>query len=461
MKTSDDPCRQGAAPTRGWLIACHGLLLCAVPAQAWGQTKDQADLVRRVADLEAELAELKAALGHQRNSTSLPAGKDTSAAPVSSGIDQPRGKGPDASIRLSGFVKLDMIMSSFDGGTTATNPLGRDYYLPSAIPVETGKARSFDGHAKQTRLALTASKQVGGRPIDVHVEADFQGAPGTQGSERTTNGYNAALRRAFISYGGWTVGQDWTTFQYLPALPETADFIGPVEGTVFVRQAQVRREFGVGQKFLISIGAENAETASSSSTSPALVENDSDQLPDLAARVIYRSGIGDISLAGVARQLAVRNGASHLTGSGWGISLAGKMPIGSAGRHDLRFMLSGGSGIGRYLGLNLAPDAILVGSGDEARLKSVQVIAGFLAARYHWSQKWRSTLMGSFQLVDYHEHLAPLGANRSVWSAAFNLFYSPVALLDLGLEVRHAEREVVGGAKGNMDRLHFVVKQTF
>jgi hypothetical protein len=223
----------------------------------------------------------------------------------------------------------------------------------------------------------------------------------------------------------------------------------------------VRRDFGVGTKFVVSVAAESAETALSSLTSPGLTEHDGDQLPDFAARLVYRSRIGDFSLAGVARQLALRSVNNHLTAPGWGLSLAGKVPFGSAGKHDLRFMLSGGSGIGRYLGLNLAPDAILLGSGDAARVKSVEVLAGFLAARYQWSHEWRSTLMGSFQVVDYPDRLAPIGANRSVWSAAFNLFYSPVALLDLGLELRHAKRDVIGGAKGNLDRLHFVVKQTF
>lgn len=69
--------------------------------------------------------------------------------------------------------------------------------------------------------------------------------------------------------------------------------------------------------------------------------------------------------------------------------------------------------------------------------------------------------MGSFQQVVYQKDLAPLGSNKAAWSVAANLFYSPATLLDLGLEVRHAEREVVGGETGSLDRLQFVVKQGF
>lgn len=442
-----------------WPLVCSvGLLLNSGAAEASGiQGSGHSEMMRRVADLEAELALLKARLEAEHPHRE-PEPAALSVAPPVAKPDRRASYDGDTTVRVTGFVKLDTIATWFDGGVTATNPLGRDYYLPSAIPVGTGRARLLDAHTKQTRLAITATTRLQDHAATAHVEADFQGAPGTQGSERTTNGYNPALRRAFVSYRGWTFGQDWTTFQYLPALPETADFIGPVEGTVFVRQAQVRRDLTLSENLMLSLAVENAETASVSLTSPVLTENDADQLPDLAARLVYRSSNGEISLAGIARQLTVKGAAGRATGTGWGISLAGKMPLGLKGQHDIRFMLSAGSGVGRYIGLNFAPDVVLVGP---SALNEVQVVAGFAAARYQWSSRWRSTVMGSFQHVAYPRDVAPLGSNKTAWSVAANLFYSPVRLLDLGLEVRHAAREVVGGETGNLDRLQFVVKHGF
>ncbi len=60
------------------------------------------------------------------------------------------------------------------------------------------------------------------------------------GDERTSNGYSPEIRHAFISYDGWLFGQTWTTFMDVNALPDSIDFVGTTDGTVFVRQAQVR-----------------------------------------------------------------------------------------------------------------------------------------------------------------------------------------------------------------------------
>ena len=42
-----------------------------------------------------------------------------------------------------------------------------------------------------------------------------------------------------------------------------------------------------------------------------------------------------------------------------------------------------------------------------------------------------------------------------------NLFYSPVKNIDLGVEFRHGERELVNGADGSTDRIEVVAKYSF
>jgi hypothetical protein len=147
-------------------------------------------------------------------------------------------------IKIGGFIKLTATNSRFSEGEVATNSLGRDFYLPQSIPVGSGPAaRVQDFSAKQSRLWLNLSTDVAGHAVKGYVETDFQTSPGTQGSQRTTNGYNLALRRAYIQVDKFTFGQDWSTFQYVGALPESTDFVGATEGTVFVR-----RRPGAGRK---------------------------------------------------------------------------------------------------------------------------------------------------------------------------------------------------------------------
>ena len=76
----------------------------------------------------------------------------------------------------------------------------------------------------------------------------------------------------------------------------------------------------------------------------------------------------------------------------------------------------------------------------------------------------RANLMGAFQSVDYSDNLVAAtisGFNKQAWSIAGNLFYSPVKNIDLGIEYRYGQRELVSGANGSTDRLDVVAKYSF
>ena len=366
-------------------------------------------------------------------------------------------------VKIGGFLKTVGSFSRWSDGDVAANTLGRDFYLPQSIPVGgVREATDNDFSAKQTRLWLNLETQIAGHTLKGYVETDFQTAAGTQGTERTTNGYDLALRRVFVQYDRLTVGQDWSTFQYVGALPETTDFVGPTEGTVFVRQPLVRYSMPVAKGLTLHASVENPETAMANQGAPALVENDDDSLPDFAARLNYAAGFGELSLAGLVRQLSFDNGGISDKATGYGASVAGKIFVDSTKRYDLRFMATYGRGIGRYVGINFVPDAVLVTGANE--LRRVNTFAGFAALRLGWTPKLRSTLMASYQDADYDAGLpaASIAAfNQSAWSVAGNLFWTPAAGFDLGIEYRHAVRQLVNGADGKLDRVEFAAKYSF
>ena len=462
--------------TRGFLLL--GAALAAYPSGAVAQTDRTAALEARLAELERVVGELRGELATARAAgtaaappaatattqtaaaTGTPAG-GTATTPATTGAAPAEGFNvAGTTVKFNGFIKANAIFSRYDDGTIASNTLGRDFYLPSAIPVGGLKeSDDFDGHAKQTRLWLTTATPISGRMLRGHVEFDFQTTFGA-GSERTTNGYNLALRRGFITFDDLLVGQEWTNFQNMAALPETTDFIGPTEGTVFVRQMQLRYTVPLGGGLSVSASVENPETASIVPSSAALIENDDDRIPDFTARVNYAGAFGELSLAGLVRQLSVDEGALDGDATGWGVSAAGKLLFGPTKQHDVRFMVTAGHGIGRYLGLNFAPDAIFL-AGNGGRLYTVDNFATFGAVRLAWTPKWRSTFMGSYQDTNYPETITPLASNALAWSAAANLFYSPVKGLDFGFEYRHGERELVSDADGQLDRTEFIAKYSF
>jgi hypothetical protein len=54
-----------------------------------------------------------------------------------------------------------------------------------------------------------------------------------------------------------------------------------------------------------------------------------------------------------------------------------------------------------------------------------------------------------------------LSPNKSSWSVLGNLFYSPLPKLDIGAELRYAERELENGTDGDLTRLQFTTKYSF
>ncbi len=379
---------------------------------------------------------------------------------------------------ISGYVKLLASSARYSGGDVATNTFGRDFYLPGAIPVfnpasPAAAVRDTDFTAKQTRFMLDANTKIGTHTLRAYAEFDFQAAPGTplavgQGTQRTTNAYDLAMRRAFIQFDRWQFGQDFTNFENTAVFPESTDYVGGVDGLIFVRQPMIRYALPLQKDVKLFLAVENPETASATAGTASLVENGADHAPDATARLEYAGTFGFLDLATLWRQLRVDNakaGVARIADSrlGWGISGSGKIFLNADHASDLRFQATYGEGIGRYMGLNFSPDAVMQTSGTLAAVRNLGL---FGAAHLGIAPQWRVNLIGSYQKVTYDKGLEPTAAgigayNREAWSAAGNLFYSPVANLDLGVEYRHGNRDLVNGLTGHVDRFDFAAKYSF
>jgi hypothetical protein len=459
-----------------------GLLLAAscmvAPHAAFAAPGKEAELAARLERLEAEMAQLRADLANARQEQAASAAqaqtaiaaataKSTETATKVAAIEsKPQGDGfksGNTTIKLGGYLKLVASSSHFSDGEVATNSLGRDFYLPQAIPTGTAPAQHVeDFTAKQTRLWLNLDSAISGHAVKGYLEVDFQTSPGAQGSQRTTNGYNLALRRAYMQVDKWTFGQDWTTFQFTGALPESTDYVGATEGTVFVRQPQVRYSMPVGKGTTLHLAVEEPESGTATVGSPTLTENGDDRIPDIVARLAWTGKAGDLSLAALGRQVRVEAAGVSATKTGWGVSAAGKLWLNEAKTSDLRAMVTYGHNASRYIGLNFAPDAVYVPAKNS--LEGVNVLAALAAVRISLAPQLRVNLMGSYQNVDYSGALAAAGIagySKQAWSGAANLFYSPVKNIDLGIEYRHAVRELVNGTDGTLDRLEFAAKYNF
>lgn len=357
----------------------------------------------------------------------------------------------DTTVKFSGYIKADAMVSQYSDGTLGTGSIGRDFYIPSLTPVGgSDEGTQFDAHIRQSRFRFTTeSKLSDGNTIKGVLEMDFLATP--NGNERISNSYTPRIRHAFIQYQNWIIGQTWSTFQDVRALPESIDFIGVTDGTIFARQVMVRYTNGP-----FEIALENPETTVTPNGGGGRIVADDSAVPDLTARYTMKGDWGYFAVAGLVRQLDyVSADTIDSSETSYGVNLTGKVLI---GKDDVRFMANFGTGLGRYSGLNVANGAVLDANGELQAIDS----SGFsIAYRHLWSEKWRSNFIYSSFSADNDVLLTGTGATKKTLSTRANIMYSPTKELTFGAEYTFAKREIESGLDGDMNRLQVSAKYAF
>ena len=228
-----------------------------LPGMAFAQTAKEKELEARIAQLEKIVAELsqqqqqtaQQASSAQQQVAEVKAVQAATPAAEAKPI-QPStimtAANPGTRFSYGGFIKLDAMVTDTDDGKIADGGAGRMFYLPASLPVggEGGSAYTDFG-AQFSRFWFSADHTTdGGAKVKAYIEADFFGGSSAGlGNETATNTHGVTLRQAYVSWGDWLAGQTWSNFMDTAALPDAVDFVGVTDGTVFVRQAQIRYKY--------------------------------------------------------------------------------------------------------------------------------------------------------------------------------------------------------------------------
>ena len=354
--------------------------------------------------------------------------------------------------KFGGYIKYDAMVSKYsDGeGSDAATDLAKVFYVPSLTPTGDSEGRTeFDSGVQTSRFNFkTVTGLDNGEKVVTFIELDFLSGGG---NERVSNSSNPRLRHAFFKYGNYTFGQTWTTFMNPAHLPESVDFLGVSDGTVFARQAMIRYTNGP-----LQIALENSET---SVNDGGRVETDDATLPDLIVRYNIKTDGADFMVAGMGRQLAYTKpsdtGVEEVdeTVMRFGMTASGKIQL---GKDDLKFSVSKGH-LGRYIALNASNDATLTNKGD---LVGNSVLGAYVGYRHFWDSSVRSTVSYSMFRADNHAD-AGTGVNESSKRIAANVMWSPAPKMTFGVEASKATLKKESGAEGDFKRLHFTAKYAF
>ena len=437
------------------VASASALMLALFAPIAFGQTDKEKELEARIEQLE-KLMQQMSTQSAAKPATAPPAAAEQ---PIQATTITPTAS-PATKFRYGGFIKFDAIYTDTPDGEIADGTAGRLFYLPSAVPVgaaNTSESGDLDVSAQLSRFWFGADTTLSsGSKLTSYLEFDLFGGGSNAflGNETATSTYGLTLRHAWVSWDKWLAGQTWSNLQDVAALPDTVDFIGPTEATIFVRQAQLRYTTGPW-----TVSLENPETTVTPfGGTTARIASDDNSIPDLIARWTKRGTWGHFSVAGMVRQLKYQNPATRINDSATGgaLSVSGRWNFGA--NDDIRFMVNAGSGIGRYLGLAISSDAVLNATGG---LDAIDGLGAYVGYRHVFNRNVRGNVFYSLARFDNDIRLTGGAVTESVESAHINLIYSPLPKLDLGAELIFAERDIESGLDGELRRLNMHVRYNF
>ncbi|ENV16362.1 DcaP family trimeric outer membrane transporter [Acinetobacter guillouiae] len=325
-----------------------------------------------------------------------------------------------AEVTLYGNIRADLLYQS-EGGSA-----DRLYNQINSVPLK-GHNESSDqlkSTLAATRLGLdfkTADKDISGK-----IEVDFLGA---------NDGLR--IRHAYFNYGQWLIGQTWSNFAVPDYMPETIDALGYVGGAV-KRDAQIRYTHKFNAETQLVTALEDSKDALSNMRIPVLSTRLNQSFADRA---------GALSLRGMVSEK--RTVADNELA--WGVGLGAKYDI--SAKTTLKadyYHVKGDSSLVSWTNQGFAIDAN----------KNIMALNQFdsitVGVTQQFNSQWRGTLGYGYMKADenqeYIRYLSdPTKANKTLWQAWANIFYSPKKPLSFGLEYVYGERKAFVAAPNGQD----------
>ena len=416
--------------------------------------------------------------------------------------------GTDTSIRVGGEIRTNALywITGANPNAFSTNP-GSTGTL-NTIPLSNagavrGKSHSsFQLASNQSKVNFETRTPTAWGEARTFMEFDWAGNPAA--SQRVlaiSNNLGARLRYAYATLGGFLAGQANSNFSDSDAGLETISFGGLVGVPGHSRVPQVRYTMplaGWGLPGAFSVSAEAPETeiwtpasgVFGTFPSTAVAGNPlKTPAPDLTAAWYIPQPWGHVDFSFVVRPtLQVKDGLFvDRIFTGYGFHFSGDVKPRWFGwdRDYIIWNFTAGDGIGSFMGAgsgngtiglvsNYTPALAATAAGaGSIIIKPVRAWGGAVGYRHQWSPPWRSNIGVGI----YHEDINTLrgvvcsgsnsaaartarntgaagcGLNKELLNPTVNVFWSPLAFVDIGLEYMYGHRLTVGNQRGDQNVL--------
>lgn len=357
-------------------------------------------------------------------------------------------------VTLSGYLKVDSI---YDLAQKSGDRINYTAIQTGANSLTDGQARI---HARESRVRFQWRNNE--EALNAVVEIDFYGG-GTNSpanSELISNSVSPRLRLAYLEYKHWRLGQDWSNYVDVKSFPENLDFANDT-GQAFLRQGQLRYSYQ-WQNWHISHALENPESDIYQQSIAGSQIARLDPLWDFTHKAKYVADFGHISVQAVMRSLqASVNNIETNTASAYAVAASGRIQLSE--EQQLRFHISQGRGIGRYI-QEASNFAAYIPISSPEKMQLLTVYGGYLGFQHKWSDTWRSNFNTGLLRIDWPQQAIQQLDNdttRSYHSIHSNLIWTASKSLEFGIEYSLAKRTNLTRQQGFVRRLQASAKYKF
>lgn len=344
---------------------------------------------------------------------------------------------------IGGYVQVSGIYD-FNGvenyNDFITSTIAPKHHQPGAsYGISVGQSRLFFKLLGDTKLGRLVS----------YIEMEFDGPNN-----------NPVLNQAFIQFKGFTLGQAWSTFCDMTAVPTTIDQEGP-SSAVEIRQPQIRYTYHFNPQWQAALALEYAVPDYTNQAND-YTKTIRQRIPDIPLIVRYNAKDGSHLQAGaILRNLYYKDNIADKDKrvTGWGVNLSGDLNL----TKNTRFMFQGvyGKGLANYiqdissLGYDLVPNA-----NQNGRLKASDMWGMFAAIQQNWTPNLYSSLIYSYARMENIGALSKTDYKYAQY-AGINLLWNFTEYGTTGIEYIFGRRNNFDKTYGNANRINMMVKYSF
>lgn len=311
------------------------------------------------------------------------------------------------------------------------------YYIPTGD--DNRKIPNYYNSLSQTRIGFEVTRKLETTNVFIRLETDFNGINGQY-----------RIRHAYGQIGNFLVGQTWSLFSNVSAMPVTVDGKSAT-GSVKLRHPQLRYRGKGKNGFSWSAALEYSLPDLNPQESDTLNIKTVQIIPDLTARIKRKGIFGDVQLSGLVTTISLKDETSRISNIfGFGASLSGIFDV--FPKHKVLYQFTGGRAISHYISTfsGTGTDATFDPGSNE--FKPVNSYGGLVSYGFDIADNITAcATFGAAWQTNYS--FQPDNSYRNSLSLSFDAFWEIINGARVGLEYAYGQRWDKDATMGRASRI--------